>query len=518
MVMNALIPVLSAQWITEMTGFALGENDHLFFLIIFLVFICVFTLSIYLLYDGAKRKYKESIMTEIEQDMMEAIVLQTEEAFHRYDSSFYTSFFLNDLKLLEESFFVQIPTLLSGLTQMIFVGIYVVVSVNWWILLYFILSSLILLWIPKLMSKRIQEGTQVATKQGSQITTFLKETFQGFDTLAGNHVQKDYVEHAQYNFQQYESARQRVSWLTEISGSLSNGCGLFFQFILLLLLGIGVAQGKIKADYLISITSISSSFMNGVFVVTEAFSYLQTSQPIIKKIQGFQVNPQIKTTKELPIVQNLSLKNIRYTIGSKILFNNCSYVFEKGRKYLIVGQSGSGKTTLFNLLNGRLTCQDGQIELEDGGHHPLSSPLCEAITTITQKPASFQGTVKTNIKMYRPLEDSKLQLLSKKVNLPLSLLEQTIEEDSASISGGELQRISIARALADPRSFLLCDEITANLDSQSALAVEEAVTSLQSVGILYIAHHYTEETVKKFDIILELKEGKLIDISSKFNK
>ncbi len=96
-VMNALIPVLSAQWITGMTGFALRENDDLFYLIVSLGLICVYTLSVYWFYDAIKRKYKESLMVEIEQDMAEAIVLQTQDSFHRYDSSFYTSFFLNDL-------------------------------------------------------------------------------------------------------------------------------------------------------------------------------------------------------------------------------------------------------------------------------------------------------------------------------------------------------------------------------------------------------------------------------------
>lgn len=510
-VMNALIPVLSAQWITGMTGFALRENDDLFYLIVSLGLICVYTLSVYWFYDAIKRKYKESLMVEIEQDMAEAIVLQTQDSFHRYDSSFYTSFFLNDLKLLEESVLTQIPILISGIVQMVLVGFYVVISVNWWVLFYFLISSIILLWIPKLMSKKIQERTQISTEQAGKMTTFLKEMFQGFDVLTGNHVQDVYIQHTRSQFEQYESARQGLNWITSISGSLSNGCGLFFQFILLLILGIGVTQGKVGADYLISITSIASTFMNGVFVVTGAFSYLQTSKPIVKKLKEFQKNPRIQFIKKLPEVQTLSLNGVRYSIGSRTLLNDCSYMFERGKKYLIIGESGSGKTTLFNLLNGRLMCEQGKIEIKGAEEQTLAVPLFEAMTTITQKPASFQGTVKTNIQMFRTITDSRLNSLLKSVLLPISCLEQKIDEDSGSVSGGEMQRISIARALVDSRSFLLCDEITANLDPQSAEIVEQAVTSLKSTGILYIAHHYSDKTLKNFDVVLELKNGKLIE-------
>ena len=113
--------------------------------------------------------------------------------------------------------------------------------------------------------------------------------------------------------------------------------------------------------------------------------------------------------------------------------------------------------------------------------------------------------------MFRTITDSRLNSLLKSVHLPISCLEQKIDEDSGSVSGGEMQRISIARALVDSRSFLLCDEITANLDPQSAEIVEQAVTSLKSTGILYIAHHYSDKTLKNFDVVLELKNGKLIE-------
>ncbi len=517
MIMNGLIPVFSAQWITWVTGYALGENDELVNLALSLAFMSGYTIIVYLSYDRIKRKYKESMMIEIEQEMMDAVVLQPQQSFHRYDSSFYTSFFLNDLKMLEDSYFSQVPTLISGIVQIIFTSVYVVVSVNGWILLYFILSSFILLWIPKYMSQKIQEKAQFATKQAGELTAFLKETFQGFDTLAGNNVQELYTEHSLDHFLHYELAKQKVNWLTMISSSLSNGCGLFFQFVLLFILAICVTEGKIKAEYLISITSISGTFMNGVFTITEAFSNLQTSRPIIKKVQEFQNNPRISSEKKRSSVKYIVLKNVDYSINNKVLIDNCSYVFEKGKKYLIIGKSGSGKSTLFNLLNGRISCNKGKIEFRKLNHDSCSFPLYEEITTISQKPVSFQGTVKTNIQMNRFLDDKKIKKLLEKVNLPLSVLDQPITEDNTSVSGGELQRISIARALADPRSFLLCDEITANIDPNSASIVEHAVTSVKETGILYIAHHYTKETIKRFDVILELKNGKLIDVTSQFN-
>ncbi len=98
MIMNGLIPVFSAQWITWVTGYALGENDELVNLALSLAFMSGYTIIVYLSYDRIKRKYKESMMIEIEQEMMDAVVLQPQQSFHRYDSSSIHHFFLMTLK------------------------------------------------------------------------------------------------------------------------------------------------------------------------------------------------------------------------------------------------------------------------------------------------------------------------------------------------------------------------------------------------------------------------------------
>ncbi|EOS59777.1 hypothetical protein C815_02017 [Firmicutes bacterium M10-2] len=508
-ILNALVPILSAQWITMVTAYALDQKGGVEQISIYLILICIYTLIIYLAYGKVKQKYKEEIMTEIEQEIYSSILLQHSSDFHQNEPSEYSSFFLNELKIVEESYLMQIPSLISACVQMILVGIYVVVTVQWWVLIYFIISSVLLMQIPKIMSKKIHFSTKKFTDEAGRITMFLKEAFHGFDTLFGNHVQYQYVEQTKKEFFRYEKSHQKLNWLMDVADSLSNGFGLFFQFGLLLLLGIGVVQGTIQNDCFLAVTSISSSFMNGVFVATAAFSKIQAAIPIVDRIKIFQQNTLIpKNDNNENSIDAIQLEHIDCILNGKKILDNLSYRFEKGKKYLIIGESGSGKTTLFNLLNGKIHSSHGSIKaiVKDG-----DIPLYKYITTINQKPFSFQGTCSSNICMGREVSQNKIKELLEYVHLPLSLLNQKISEESNSISGGELQRVAIARGLIDTRSFLLCDEICANLDKNSAHIIENAICDLDGIGVLFIAHHYTDELRKRFDVVLELKDGRLIE-------
>lgn len=509
MLLNASVAIIMAQLLSEITEFALHGGEQLGSLLLKIVAFCVYILFIYIVYDYVKAAYVRTIMTDLEQDSYESIMRQEIYHFHLIEPSEYSSFFLNDLKLIEENYLKQVPNLFSGMIQMLVNAVYIGL-LNGWILLLFVVSSLIMLWIPKLTSPRIREKMDLFSGISRHFTSFLKETFSGFDTIAFNHARLPYIRKTRSEFSIYQKSKQESELAMELSNSISSIFGLSFQMLLILSMGFFIWRGMLSADYMFSIVSISGTFLGNVSTTIQAYTSIQSSRPIRKKWKEIRAFPSIIEEQEYP-QDRLVLDHVTYEINGRKILNDLSYIFEKGKRYLIIGESGSGKTTLFRLLSGRLKPQSGTITQDENGIMDRSF-----ITTISQTPVSFKDTVIGNITLNRTDKDPGVSELIEKVCLDQKILSQIVGEDHSTISGGELQRISIARSLLDPRSFLLCDESTANLDPQTSRLIEEVVAGLQNVGILWITHHITPHTIELFDVILKLDHGTLHDVTDQY--
>ena len=117
-------------------------------------------------------------------------------------------------------------------------------------------------------------------------------------------------------------------------------------------------------------------------------------------------------------------------------------------------------------------------------------------------------TVIENIKMDKKLDDD----IIKNVGVKLNISDLLDKEDATVLSGGEKQRVSLARALADVKDFIILDEVTSSLDRDNAIRVEDALLNGIGTGMINVSHKPVKELMEKYDVILELKNGKLIEL------
>ena len=126
----------------------------------------------------------------------------------------------------------------------------------------------------------------------------------------------------------------------------------------------------------------------------------------------------------------------------------------------------------------------------------------------------FDDTIRNNLNMELVQTDETLLKCMEFVDLPEFKLDQNICEDGSNLSGGQVQRIGIARTIAHLKEVLLCDEITASLDAQTAIEIENRILDLKEETVLYVTHKYFDETLKKFDCILVFKQGRIVEQGS----
>lgn len=233
--------------------------------------------------------------------------------------------------------------------------------------------------------------------------------------------------------------------------------------------------------------------------------------PDIKKYdlwnQMFEMDCFAKTDKQFVSNYdgNIYLEHVSFGYTeSKMIIDDLSFKFEKGKKYAIVGPSGSGKSTILKLILGYYPVQKGNVSVLDSKNASM----------IHQESHIFDDTIRNNLNMELVQTDETLLKCMEFVDLPEFKLDQNICEDGSNLSGGQVQRIGIARTIAHLKEVLLCDEMTASLDAQTAIEIENRILDLKEETVLYVTHKYFDETLKKFDCILVFKQGRIVEQGS----
>lgn len=190
--------------------------------------------------------------------------------------------------------------------------------------------------------------------------------------------------------------------------------------------------------------------------------------------------------------------------------------FDLGKKYAIVGTSGSGKTTLLNLLLASHTNYDGNIYFDDTELKEISTAsLYETESIIQQNVFIFNATIRDNITMFGSFPEDEIEKAIALSGLSAVVQAKGTEylcgENGNGLSGGEKQRISIARSLLKKSQVLLVDEATAALDVETAKQVFDAILGLDEVTSIVVTHALDESLLSRYDEILAMKNGRIVE-------
>ena len=292
------------------------------------------------------------------------------------------------------------------------------------------------------------------------------------------------------------------------------GIGIF-----LLLLGNGIITGLMSVGFIatafVYFNQISGSFWQVSIIFSELIeikSSVKRAMPIFRTKEDKYFGNDNFDNKW----NKISFKNVSFSYSDKINLKNISLNINKGNKIGVVGDSGSGKSTLSKLLLGLYKINKGKIEVDNLDYYKISHDnILKTISPVMQETELFNSTLLENITMLKNLDKN----LFKKA-IDISQLEPVIKklpkgvktllgEKGYKLSGGEKQRIGIARAIYKNSDVLILDEATSALDSKTELKIQKGIESLKNKTILIIAHRLS--TLKNVDQIIVFDKGNIIE-------
>ncbi len=290
--------------------------------------------------------------------------------------------------------------------------------------------------------------------------------------------------------------------LVQYAGGRIDFCGTLFIILL-------------SADFFIPMRQLGSFFhvaMNGMAASDKIFRLLDIAEDD-ENLKSYVEGKSSDDSKDAIRVENLSFS---YEADREIL-SDISFSVPKGQMVALVGESGCGKSTIASLLMGRNKVAEGMISLE--GLPLVAIPEEERmkkITYVSHNAYLFKGSVRENLLMgQEDADDEKLWEVLRRVKLEEFLqtqdgLDTLLLEKASNLSGGQCQRLSLARALLHDSDIYIFDEATSNIDVESENAIMEQILELaKKKTILLISHRL--QNVTKADCIYVLSEGKIVE-------
>ena len=370
---------------------------------------------------------------------------------------------------------------------------------------------------------QLQAAEKRVSDQNRDFTAALSDCLGGFSVVKTFRAEKEIFRlFAESNraLEQEKFSRRRLKALVGMIGATTGiiaQLGVFLAGAYLALSGRGLTAGAV-----ILFVNLMNFMIEPVAELPALLAARKAARGLIVKLADAleQDETQPDGVHIVPLTRELRLENVRFSYDGKTeILRGVSAVFEAGKAYAVVGTSGSGKSTLLNLLTSPGMAYEGSILL-DGTELRTASPesLYETVSLIQQNVFVFNASIRDNVTMFRSFPSEELAQAVRRAQLE-SLLADRGEgylcgENGSGLSGGEKQRISIARSLLKHASVLLADEATAALDAQTAHQVTDDILSLTGVTRIVVTHTLEQAALRRYDGILVLKDGRIAESGS----
>lgn len=484
---------------------------------IMFIVLLVSSILMFILITYLKPKYQKKAMTQYKNNIYGLILEKNISNFNKHNTSTYISALTNDIHKIEEDYLFSAFDLIANIT--LFISTIVVMLVYSPLLT---LTGIVLALLPFvgaiIVGGKLAFREKEISDQNASFMHFIKDNLIGFSTVKVFKAEKkikDLFDKNNNILEDKKAAKTKTLSIMEMVQqvlSLVSQIGVFFIGAY-----ISITTNKISPSVILLFVQLMNYIISPLMQIPTLLSKRLACQPIFKKIAEITKTEITKEeVKEVKDINEIIISNLSFMCDEKVILNDISYKFEKNKSYAVVGPSGSGKTTLINLLLGKDYNYTGNICYNGNEVREISQDsLYEISSFVEQNVFVFDDSIINNITMYTNISDELLNEVLEKSKLKDLINEKGKDylcgENGCNLSGGEKQRISIARALINKSQLLLLDEATSALDNELATIVTNNLLEIDNTTKIMITHRLDEEMLKKFDEIIVMKNGKIVE-------
>lgn len=428
---------------------------------------------------------------------------------------------INDIKVIQDGLRMVADLFREPLLAILLLGN--LFYLNWRLTAAILILLPIILVFLKQISRSLRKYVLFGQENLERITSIIKESIDGVRIIQSFNMESILQNRLKTQTDEYLGIRRKVHARIEIMGPvtelIATGLilGIFFYF------SVEVSKGNTTTGAVLAYIASLLMINQPIKKLQESYVRIQETMVAAERVYEILDNTEVvkEPTDPKPFPKDwtkIHFKNVSFRYGEESVLDSINFTIQRGQSVALVGESGSGKSTIVNLLERFYEPDRGEVLFDNVNINTCAvKDLRSHIALVSQDVFLFSGSVRSNIKSGNPLVDDNVVIeKSKRANAHdfVSRLangyESNVGDRGSLLSGGEKQRISMARAFVKDAPLLILDEATSALDSSSERDVQSGIEELmQNRTSLIIAHRLS--TIQNCDCIYVLKKGKIVE-------
>ena len=503
--------------------FSNGETEKFVPIILASIFLIILLFVTEYIDGYVMSSYIKNTVNYLRCDIFTKILNKDMKDFSLDNSGKYISILYNDIKIIEDSLLNNIFLVISSFISFI-ISLLFLFSISPSIVTFIVIFGILGFVIPNALSKKLIIEKNNYSHNLEEITSVTKDLFSGFEVIKGFNIGSKINTIFKNSSNTVESTKKKCSILESIIKGFSLSFSVTVYLGVLILGGYLMYKGEISVGTAIIIIQLSTHIVGPVKTSISLINQIKSVSLIADKIDEILYD-SCEDIEEvsLPKFENsIEIKNLdfSYTNDRKAL-NNINLTFEKNKKYAIVGESGCGKSTLIKLLMRYYKDYNGDILIDNKDIHKIfSNDLYKNMSMIQQNVFMFDDSIKENIKLFANYSDEEVLSICDRSGLSNLIsrlpdgINSLVGENGNRLSGGEKQRIAIARSLINNTKILILDESTSALDNETAYNLESSLLSINDLTLIVVTHKLIKNILLNYDEIIVMKDGMVIEKGS----
>lgn len=516
---------LILSWIIQqLMDTAAGESGALSFRTLLLisagfVLLCA---GLSLLNYASQPRFLERAMRQYKDFAFKKLIGKSISSFRDESAAGYLSALTNDAASIETNYLAQMLAMITKAVT--FIGALLLMC-RYSLLMTAIAAGLTVLPLiaSLLTGNRLQAVESRVSERNGEFTAALSDCLAGFTVVKNFKAEREIFRlFAQSNkaLEHEKFTGRRIKTLVGMIGAVT---GIFAQLgVFIAGVYLSMKGGSMTPGAVVLFVNLMNFIISPIAELPGLLACRKAALGLVDKLAAALERSSSREGSETlnKLEHGIRLENVSFAYEpGKTVLHGINAEFEAGRAYALVGGSGSGKSTLLNLLMAAETNYSGHI-LADGIE--LSDISTESLygtmAAIQQNVFVFNASIKDNVSMFRDFPKTEMDEAIARAHLGALIRERGEDylcgENGSGLSGGEKQRISIARSLLKKSSVLLADEVTAALDVQTAHRVSSDILDLQGITRIVVTHTLEESLLRRYDKIFVLRGGRIEEAGS----
>lgn len=475
-----------------------------------------------LLNYASQPRFLERAMRQYKDFAFKKLIGKSISSFRDESAASYLSALTNDAASIETNYLAQMLAMITKAVT--FIGALLLMC-RYSLLMTAIAAGLTVLPLiaSLLTGNRLQAVESRVSERNGEFTAALSDCLAGFTVVKNFKAEREIfrlfaqsnkaLEHEKFTGRRIKTLVGMIGAVTGIFAQL----GVFIAGVYLSMKGSSMTPGAV-----VLFVNLMNFIISPIAELPGLLACRKAALGLVDKLAAALERSSSREGSETlsRLEHGIRLENVSFAYEpGKTVLHGINAEFEAGRAYALVGGSGSGKSTLLNLLMAAETNYSGHI-LADGIE--LSDISTESLygtmAAIQQNVFVFNASIKDNVSMFRDFPKTEMDEAIARAHLGALIRERGEDylcgENGSGLSGGEKQRISIARSLLKKSSVLLADEVTAALDAQTAHRVSSDILDLQGITRIVVTHTLEESLLRRYDKIFVLRGGRIEEAGS----